>query len=133
MSVQLVAPHSVAISAMNNISVRSCSALSARGSGNSEKHSANRRIGCSLHIRSYPQNPFLPIWQLLAPAHVRFPCPLRGGVGGGGLQARSLWPPPHPTLPRKGGGRRLPQVAMQELTRSHLIAPSAAPRQTGCA
>jgi hypothetical protein len=75
MSVQLVAPHSVAISAMNNISLRSCSALSARGSGNSEKHSANRCIGCSLHISSYPQNPFLPIWQLLAAAHMRFPCP----------------------------------------------------------
>src|ERR1700722_1822435 len=75
MSVQLVAPHSVAISAMNKISVRSCSALSARGSGNSEKHSANRCIRRSLHIRSYPQNPFLPIWQLLAGTHMRFPCP----------------------------------------------------------
>src|SRR3984957_18272273 len=74
MSVQLVAPHSVAISAMNKISVRSCSALSARGSGNSEKHSANRCIRRSLHIRSYPQNPFLPIWQLLAGTHMRFPC-----------------------------------------------------------
>ena len=73
------APHNVAISAMNNISVRSCSALSARGSGNSEKHSANRCIGRSLQIRSYLQNHFLPIWQLLVPPHMRFPCPSRGG------------------------------------------------------
>src|ERR1700688_3230609 len=74
MSVQLVAPHSVAISAMNKISVRSCSALFARGSGNSEKHSANRCIGCSIQIRSYLQNRFLPIWQPLAHANMRFPC-----------------------------------------------------------
>src|SRR6266571_4805584 len=39
MSVQLVAPHSVASNAMNKISVKSCSAFSARGSGRSAKHS----------------------------------------------------------------------------------------------
>src|SRR6185295_15715421 len=75
MSVQLVAPHNVAINAMNKISVRSCNALSARGSGKSEKHSANRCIGCSLLIRSYFQNPFLQIWQPLAESDMRFPCP----------------------------------------------------------
>ena len=33
------------------------------------------------------------------------PSPLRGGVGGRGPQAQlPLWPPPTPTLPRKGGG-----------------------------
>jgi hypothetical protein len=37
---------------------------------------------------------------------VLLPSPLRGGVGGGGLQARHLWLPPTPTLPRKGGGSR---------------------------
>src|SRR5712664_479001 len=38
---------------------------------------------------------------------VVLPSPLRGGVGGGGLQAQCLWPPPpSPTLPRKGGGSR---------------------------
>src|SRR6185503_6932889 len=90
MSVQLVAPHNVAINAMNKISVRSCNALSARGSGKSEKHSANRCIGCSLLIRSYFQNPFLQIWQPLAESDVRFPC-LRGRArerGGGNGGAR---------------------------------------------
>src|ERR1700682_538148 len=48
MSVQAVAPHSVASNAINKISVRSCSALSALGSGKSEKHSANPFIGRSL-------------------------------------------------------------------------------------
>src|ERR1700676_5725170 len=75
MSVQAVAPHSVAINAINKISVRSCSALSARGSGNSEKHSANPFIGRSLQIRSSLQNPLSLLWQLLTEYHMRFPCP----------------------------------------------------------
>src|SRR6202049_3118561 len=74
MSVQAVAPHSVAINAINKISVRSCSALSARGSGNSEKHSANPFIGRSLQIRSSLQNPLSLLWQLLTEYHMRFPC-----------------------------------------------------------
>src|SRR5947207_7220125 len=57
MSVQLVAPHSVASNAMNKISVKSCSAFSARGSGRSAKHSPNPLIGGSLRIRSHLQNP----------------------------------------------------------------------------
>src|ERR1700743_521444 len=74
MSVQAVAPHSVAINAINKISVRSCSALSARGSGNSEKHSANPFISRSLQIRSALQNPLPFIWQLLTESNMRFPC-----------------------------------------------------------
>src|SRR5882724_554294 len=35
---------------------------------------------------------------------VVLPSPLRGGVGGGDLQAQCLWLPPSPTLPRKGEG-----------------------------
>jgi hypothetical protein len=58
--VQLVAPHKVAIKAMNKISVKSCSALSARGSGNSEKHSENRFISGLPQIRNHLQNQFLP-------------------------------------------------------------------------
>src|ERR1700736_3312044 len=79
MSVQAVAPHSVAINAINKISVRSCSALSARGSGNSEKHSANPFIGRSLQIRSSLQNPLSLLWQLLTEYNMRFPCPGGGG------------------------------------------------------
>src|ERR1700686_796015 len=79
MSVQALAPHSVAINAINKISVRSCSALSARGSGNSEKHSANPFIGRSLQIRSSLQNPLSLLWQLLTEYHMRFPCPGGGG------------------------------------------------------
>src|SRR6202049_5330047 len=75
MSVQAVAPHSLAINAINKISVRSCSALSARGAGNSEKHSANPFIGRSLQIRSSLQNPLSLLWQLLTEYHMRFPCP----------------------------------------------------------
>src|SRR4051795_6498675 len=75
MSVQLVAPHSVAIKAMNKISVRSCRALLARGSGSSSKHSANRVIGRSFRIKSYLQNQFLTASQQLTKSHMRFPCP----------------------------------------------------------
>src|SRR3954447_2154615 len=75
MSVQLVAPHSVAINAMNKISVRSCRALLARGSGSSSKHSANRVIGRSIRIKSYLQNQFLAASQQLTESHMRFPCP----------------------------------------------------------
>src|ERR1700710_2319549 len=75
MSVQLVAPHSVATKAMKKISVRSCRALLARGSGSSSKHSANRVIGRSIRIKSYLQNQFLTASQKLTKSHMRFPCP----------------------------------------------------------
>src|SRR6202043_926481 len=93
MSVQAVAPHSVASNAINKISVRSCSALSARGSGKSEKHSANPFIGRSLKIRSSLQNPLSLLWQLLTESHMRFPCP-----GGGGSARMSE------ANARRGGG-----------------------------
>src|ERR1700737_125408 len=89
MSVQAVAPHSVAINAINKISVRSCSALSARGSGNSEKHSANPFIGRSLQIRSSLQNPLSLLWQLLTEYNMRFPW-LAGEGWGGGASTNAL-------------------------------------------
>src|SRR3954465_11773987 len=79
MSVQLVVPQSVAINAMNKISVRSCRALLARGSGSSSKHSANRVIGSSIRIKSYLQNQFLTASQQLTKSHMRSPCPGGGG------------------------------------------------------
>src|SRR3954470_24427256 len=61
---------------MNSNSVRSCNALSARGSGKSSKHSENCFIGCSIPIRSHLQNQFLPALQLLTYIpNMRFPCP----------------------------------------------------------
>src|SRR3972149_3498371 len=111
MSEQLVAPHSVARSAMNNISVRSCSAFSARGSGKSEKYSANRSIPGSFRIRSHLQNPILHSKQQLTQTDMRFPCLCGGGLGwgdhrqaqralarfhSGGFCCREIAPPPSP-------------------------------------
>src|SRR6202790_2572870 len=74
MSQQVWAPHSVAKRAINKISVRSCTALSARGSGRLEKHRENRSIGISLQIERHLQNPILFGPQYLIQPHMRFPC-----------------------------------------------------------
>src|SRR3982750_272530 len=95
---------------MNSNSVRSCNALSARGSGKSSKHSENCFIGCSIPIRSHLQNQFLPALQLLTYIpNMRFPCPPRGGwriereandaTGGGLLQRRDFRALPCATPP----------------------------------
>ena len=49
------------------------------------------------------------------------PSPLRGGVGGGGLQAPCLWLPPTPTFPRKGGGSCARRRRSRTATRSRLL------------
>src|ERR1700704_2200374 len=80
MSQQPFAPHNVAKSAMNRISVRSCNAFSARGAGTAEKHSRKRSIIVPLPVRRRLQNPFLLFLQYLAQNHMRFPCPQGGGA-----------------------------------------------------
>src|SRR6476660_1368691 len=73
-SVQLVPPHNVASRAMKSSSRRSCSAFSARGSGSSEKISANRFIS-GLLSRSHRLNLIPYRSQQLIRANMRFPCP----------------------------------------------------------
>src|SRR5919197_1886930 len=72
MSVQCVAPHSVANRAMNSTSLRSCSAFSARGSGRSEKQAAKLFIDGSFRHRSHLLNPFLLLEQQLIHPNMRF-------------------------------------------------------------
>src|SRR5258708_8746403 len=79
MSVQLVAPHSVASKAMNSTSLRSCNALSARGSTRSAKHVANLFIDGSCLDRNHLLNPFCQLEQQLTHPNMRFPCPYDGG------------------------------------------------------
>jgi hypothetical protein len=62
MSQQVVAPLSVASSAMNSISVKSCCAWFFRGSTNDEKHSVKRFKTVSSRIRRHRQN------QIIIPA-----------------------------------------------------------------
>src|SRR5258707_15792716 len=78
MSVQLVAPHSVASKAMNSTSLRSCNALSARGSGRSAKQVAKLFIDGSFLDRNHLLNPFCQLEQQLTHPNMRFPCPLGG-------------------------------------------------------
>src|SRR5258708_13903055 len=83
MSVQLVAPHSVASKAMNSTSLRSCNALSARGSGRSAKQVAKLFIDGSFLDRNHLLNPFCQLEQQLTHPNMRFPCPWgRGWVRG---------------------------------------------------
>src|SRR5258707_588938 len=79
MSVQLVAPHSVASKAMNSTSLRSCNALSARGSGRSAKQVAKLFIDGSFLDRNHLLNPFCQLEQQLTHPNMRFPCPSYGG------------------------------------------------------
>src|SRR5258708_16265371 len=79
MSVQLVAPHSVASKAMNSTSLRSCNALSARGSGRSAKQVAKLFIDGSFLDRNHLLNPFCQLEQQLTHPNMRFPCPRCGG------------------------------------------------------
>src|SRR3954468_20921639 len=98
---------------MNSNSVRSCNALSARGSGKSSKHSENCFIGCSLPIRSHLQNQFLPALQLITYIpNMRFPCLWgRAREGGATTSEPAATPLPNP-LPQ--GGRE-PSVLVERL------------------
>src|SRR5260370_12964517 len=84
MSVQLVAPHSVASKAMNSTSLRSCNALSARGSGRSAKQVAKLFIDGSFLDRNHLLNPFCQLEQQLTHPNMRFPW----YDGGGGPKGR---------------------------------------------
>src|SRR5450759_1420387 len=79
MSQQLVATHSVASSAINSISVRSCWAWFFRGSTKGEKHSAKLSKTVPSRIRRHSQNQTSLQRQWLGLSNMRFPCPLRGG------------------------------------------------------
>src|SRR5262245_8678533 len=73
MSVQLVAPHSVATKEINSNSVRSCSAFSARESCKSAKQAAKLFINGSFRDRNHLLNPFLVFGQQLIHPNMRFP------------------------------------------------------------
>ena len=87
------APHSVAARAMNKTSSNSCRALSALGSGNRRKAFLNFSIRLHLCSGSRPQNPSCVNLQYPPQIHMRFPCPLWGGVRGGGSSWRTQLAP----------------------------------------